>query len=96
MEPLTITRFEYGGKAYRLKEPLLVEVQYEDDVWIYYNASINLWGYGERREEALRDLNENFAYLCEAFADERDDVLASRAILIKRLLRGLSCSRQTG
>jgi len=86
MDPLRITRFEYGGTRYQLKQPLMVEVELIDGLWVYHSPLINLWGYGERREDALSELYENFAYLWREFALEEDDVLDDRARQIKRRL----------
>ncbi len=86
MEPLRITRFEYEGTVYALKHPLVMNVQYADDLWVYHHPSINLWGYGERREDALRDLHANFAYLWKEFAEADDSVLDEKANEIKHAL----------
>jgi len=87
MDPLRISRFEHGGKVYVQREPFVVNVQYEDDLWTYHCPQINLWGCGERREDALKDLHENFAYLWREVAEESDGVLDSQARKIKELLR---------
>jgi len=86
MDPLRLTRFEAEGTVYHLKEPLVVDVEYSDEMWVFRNDLINLWGFGERREDALRDLHENFAYLWHEIAQETDELLDSHAIDIKRVL----------
>lgn len=86
MEPLRLTRFEYCGTRFELRKPLQVQVEYVDSLWVYRNEALNLWGCGERREEALRDLHANFAYLWNEFAEERDEVLDEKALALKRRL----------
>ncbi|NLE37614.1 MAG: hypothetical protein GX621_06270 [Pirellulaceae bacterium] len=87
MEPLRIPRFEHEGARYALREPLCVEIEFTDGLWVYHNSDINLWGYGERREEALRDLHANFDYLWKEIAQEDDSRLDSLAQGIKRQLK---------
>jgi hypothetical protein len=89
MEPLPFVRFEHEGRLYRLREPLLVSVEYTDGVWIYSNESINLSGHGQQRADAVRELNETFDYLWRELALEKDEVLDERAQLIKRRLLSL-------
>lgn len=86
MEPLPISRFEHGGRAFSLREPLLVDVECDDGTWIYHNGRINLWGQGDSPEEALLDLQENFVYLWDEIAQERDELLDEPALEIKRSL----------
>jgi hypothetical protein len=96
MDPLRITRFEHAGELYPQRRPLVVDVQYTDDLWVYHCPEINLWGYGERREDALRDLHENFAYLWREFAEEDDAALDTKAIRVKKVLLETTDKRSTG
>ena len=89
MEPLRITRFVTTGRGFQLKRPLEVSADFNDGMWTYHSPLINLWGYGERPEYALCDLHENFAYLWDEIAQERDDLLDGRALDIKRSLLDL-------
>lgn len=86
--PLLLRRFENDGIVYELEKPLLIDVEYQeqDRLWIFRHQVLNLWGQGERHEDAMRDLVENFSYLWEAFAEEDDSLLDSKALQIKRLL----------
>ena len=65
-------------------------MNYTDNLWVYHNSAVNLWGSGERREDALRDLHANFAYLWKEFAEEDDALLDDKAREIKQALRQLS------
>ncbi|MCI0638017.1 MAG: hypothetical protein L0Y72_15305 [Gemmataceae bacterium] len=85
-DPIRLSRFEHGGVRYNLRKPLVVNIEYTDGLWVYHNESFNLWGYGDRREDALADLHGNFAYVWKEFAEENDDVLDSKAKAIKGLL----------
>ncbi len=69
--------------------PIQVQVEYTDGLWVYRNEALNLWGCGERREDALSDLHANFAYLWQEFAEEEDSVLDSKALALKHRLLDL-------
>jgi hypothetical protein len=89
MEPVRVARFEHHGAQYHLERPVMLEVEYADSLWVYHNETLNLWGHGERREDALRDLNENFAFLWREYAEEADDVLDESAKALKQRLLAL-------
>jgi hypothetical protein len=86
MDPIRLARFEHAGVRYSLRKPVVVNVEYTDGLWVYHNEPLNLWGYGERREDAIKDLHENFAYLWKEVAEEDDVVLDDKALLVKRAL----------
>ena len=71
LEPLRIARFEYAGQRFVLSSPVAVNVEYTSDgLWVYHHAELNLWGYAARREDALNELHQNFAYQYEQIAEE--------------------------
>lgn len=94
MEPLRLSRFEHSGIRHDLQRPIQMQVEFADDLWVYRNESLNLWGCGERREDALRDLHANFAYIWQEFAEESDEVLNDKALALKRRLIDL-CTNST-
>ncbi|MHB1036038.1 MAG: hypothetical protein ACYC35_16855 [Pirellulales bacterium] len=81
-----ITSFEDSGVCYKLAEPLLIEIEFSDGLWVYHHEPLNLWGYGETPEKALGDLHANFGYLWREFAEEDDSVLDDKAKHLKQLL----------
>jgi hypothetical protein len=91
-EPLRISRFEHGGRRYQLMTPVTVSVAYSDGLWVYSNELLNIWGYADRRENALRDLNENFDYIYREIAEEADESLDEVAKKLKQTLRSLRVS----
>ena len=94
--PLRIARFESGGMVFSLQEPLVVEVELCDGLWVHHNSSLNLWGSGDSREAALVDLRDNFAFLWREFAEELDEKLDARALEIKRALLNLVATTSVG
>jgi hypothetical protein len=89
MEPVRVVRFEHHGTRYNLRKPIAVQLEYVDGLWVYHNEQLNLWGSGERREDAMRDLNENFAFLWREYAEEKDEVLDEMAYTLKQRLVAL-------
>jgi hypothetical protein len=86
MEPVRLVRFVCRNSIHALRHPIQVAVERTGDLWVYNCASINLWGVGERREDALSDLNENFDFLWREYAQEEDSVLDAKALELKRKL----------
>ena len=94
MEPLRLTKFEFESTRFELNEPIFLTIERSEDLWVYSNDDLNLWGIGERRENALNDLNENFFYIWKEFAEEDDKLLDQRAKSIKdKLIRLVKPSR---
>lgn len=89
MEPLRIGRFEHGGSVFPLTSPIMVTVEYTDDLWVYHHPELNLWGYADRREDALRNLNEAFAYMYHDIAEENVENLDAKARELHTRLRQL-------
>ena len=96
MEPLRISRFEFAGRRYQLTTPVSVAVAYNDGLWVYSNESLNLWGYADRREDALRDLHESFDYIYREIAEEADESLDDVAKKLKQKLRELVVTQDGG
>jgi len=89
LDPLRVSRFEHGGVRYALIQPVTLQVDYKDGFWVYSNESLNLWGYAERREDALHDLHESFDYLYRQIALEADENLDGVAQRLKADLLAL-------
>lgn len=89
MEPLRIARFEYAGRVFALHSPIAVDIEYTDGLWVYHHSELNLWGYAARREDALSNLHEAFAYVYEDIAEESEDHLDSVACELRTKLRRL-------
>jgi hypothetical protein len=86
MESVRLTRFEHEGRLYRLIQPIVVDVEYSEGVWIYHNELFSLWGYARRRADAVKELHEAFDYLWREIAMEDDDALDEKARALKALL----------
>ena len=88
-EPIRIARFEHGGAIYKLRESVAFEVEFADGVWIYSNERLRLWGYADKREEALAELAEAFDDQYREIALEEDAALDLKAVQLKHRLLDL-------
>jgi hypothetical protein len=86
MEPLRIARFHGENRDFVLTSPVAVNVEYTDGLWIYHQPELNLWGYAPRREDALRDLNDSFAYQYRDIAEEDEANLDNVALQLRQKL----------
>jgi len=86
MDPVTLGSFEHAGVRYNLRKPVPIHEEFTDGLWVLHNEALNLWGHGEHREDALHELQENFAYLWKELAEEGDEVLDEKAKAIKQAL----------
>lgn len=89
-EPIRFSRFEWAGRVYPLRVPLLLNASYENGYWRYEAEGLPLWGTAPRREDALQALHEHFAYLWREFAEEADDRLDAMARELKIQLLQMS------
>ena len=51
-----VTILNLGHEKYFFKSPFPINIQVEDDTYIAASYDLNLFGYGESEDEALRDL----------------------------------------
>ncbi|MCC6579613.1 MAG: hypothetical protein IT440_04170 [Phycisphaeraceae bacterium] len=89
MEPLRIGRFEHGGRVCNLATPISVNIEYADGLWVYNHSGLNLWGYAERRENALTNLHADFLDLFTQIAEEDPNNLDGVAQQLRERLRTL-------
>lgn len=94
MSPLRIARFEHAGQVYHLTSPIAINIEYTDGYWVYHHPGLSLWGYAIRREEALHDLHENFAYLYREIVEEDEVNLDAVARQLRERLVALVCNQQ--
>lgn len=79
-----ISRFEHEGQVFILSRPAPFSLTQVDDLWVYENEGLNLLGYSPNRDEALKNLNEDFANFYHEIALEKDENLEEKAAEMKR------------
>lgn len=89
MDPLRIARFEDAGDLFILETPIVVGIEYTDGLWVYHHPDLNLWGYAPRREDALRELHQSFAYVYREIGQESAENLDPVARRLRDRLRQL-------
>ena len=89
MEPLRIARFEYGGRVCNLTTPISVNIEYTEGLWVYNHSGLNLWGYAERRENALKNLHADFLDIYTQIVEEDPANLDGVAQQLRDRLRSL-------
>jgi len=87
LSPFRIKRFICDNKKYILKEPVLCNIDYEGDLWIYEVPRYGLHAYSENRQEALSQIHDEFAFLYETFYNEKDENLTKKARQLRDNLR---------
>ena len=83
---LYINCFKTSARCYLLALPVTIVLDYEDGVWCYSNEALNISGYAEKEEDALRNLHECFDFAYRDIAEADDNELNSKAILLKQHL----------
>ncbi len=81
-----IEELEYGGKVFLLAEPLCIEIDYKDELWILQNKELGIVAWGERFDIAWESFREDFWYLWEEIGKENEAVLDFEAVKLKRQL----------
>jgi len=92
-EPIRLRRLRCEGATYELSNPLTIEVEYTDGLWVYHSLDLNTWGIAERRDEAFASFCSDFDYMYEEIACEDDANLDRRALAIKQAMTHLVNTR---
>jgi hypothetical protein len=87
LSPFHIKEFTLDNKRYILKEPVICNVDYQDDLWIYEVPRYGLHAFSKDREEAFFQLHDEFVFLCDTFLNEEDEKLTGEAIDLRNLLK---------
>ena len=66
---LSLDKIRMKGRSLNLKEPISLEVIYEDDQYWVSNDKFHLRGYGSTLKAAIEDLNEEIEILWEDYVE---------------------------
>ncbi len=69
-----ITILNLGHVKYIFKSPFPVNIVLEDNVYIAFSYDLNLFGYGENEDEAVRDLCESIIEHYEHLKSNRENL----------------------
>ena len=87
--PLYWRRIIYGGRVFRLRQPIQIRVNFHDDLWIHEYAPLRVLGYAPTRAESLQAFRIDFAAAWDLIAEERDDNLTADAQVLRQQFRNL-------
>lgn len=85
--PLLTSSFHFNDKRFVIKESVICSPEYRNNLWVYECPRYGLHTFSEDRQEALRQLGEEFAFLYEGLINEPDENLTPDAIELRDLLK---------
>jgi hypothetical protein len=87
VHPFETCSFLWGDRNYLLRQPVQILSARQNDLWVFECPAYGLSSFSASREEALSQLQEEFAFLYDGLADEPDSALSGDAATLRdRLL----------
>jgi hypothetical protein len=86
LKMLSLDKIRMKGRLLNLKEPILLEVIYEDDRYWISNDKFHLRGYGPTLKTAIEDLNEEIEILWEDYVETSLEQLSMDALDFRKQL----------
>ena len=83
----TLSSFHFNNRRFILREPVICSPEYRNNLWVYECPRYGLHAFSEDRQEALRQLGEEFAFLYEGLINEPDANLTPDAIELREILK---------
>jgi hypothetical protein len=87
LNPFRINSFMWDNKKFILKEPVICNIDFEGDLWIYKVPRYELHAFAADRREAFAQLGEFFASNCEELLYEKDENLTLDAIELRERIK---------
>jgi len=79
--------FVWENKKYNLKNQVVCNIEYQDDLWIIECKRYGLHAFSNNKDEALSQFEEEFAFLCDGLLKEDDNNLTNDAKELKYILK---------
>lgn len=87
VRPFETCSFLWGDRNYLLREPVQILSARQDGLWVFECPAYGLSAFSMSREEALSQLQEEFAFLYDGLVSEPDSALTGDAVALRdRLL----------
>ena len=86
LKPFKISSFIFNNTSFILKKSTTCSLKYQNDLWMYECPRYGLHTFSKNKQEALQQLNEEFAFLYDGLINEPDDNLTQDAIELRDLL----------
>jgi hypothetical protein len=87
--PLYWQRIVYGGRYFRLRQPLQIRSDFANNLWIYEHEPLGILAFASTRAEALQATRMEFVAAWDSIAMERDERLTADAQALKQRLMEL-------
>ncbi|XVJ60357.1 MAG: hypothetical protein HEQ23_13565 [Tepidisphaera sp.] len=85
-QPIRLRTLEHDGTRFTFVNPFSFDVEFSGGIWAYSNELLNVSGFAESRQLALRELAEAMSYVWREFAMADESELDAKAIELKRRL----------
>ena len=79
--------FSFNNTSFILKKPVTCSMKHQNGLWMYECPRYGLHTFSENKIEALKQFNEEFAFLYDGLIHEPDDNLTQDAIELRDLLK---------
>ena len=87
---LVITTARLEGVPVRLASPVQIELSGDADAWIAENATLDLFGNGASREDAIRIFIERFEHFLSYYTRLSQDEVGGNGVRLKKLYDDLA------
>ncbi len=88
VRPFETYSFLWGDRNYLLRQPVQILSARQNGLWVFECPAYGLSAFSASREEALSQLQEEFAFLYDGLTDEPDEALTPDAVTLRNELRG--------
>ena len=87
---LNLKRVFYDDQELRLKQPVEVEVDYQDEMWVMKNEDLGIYSVSESYDDCLSEFQSDFLFVWREYGNASDRKLSKSARALKSLVRSLS------
>jgi hypothetical protein len=87
--PLFLMRIVYDSRRFRLREPIRVESNFSEGIWVHEFPPLGIHAFGASRAESLKAFRMDFAACWDLLASEKDENLTGDAQDLKAKLLAL-------
>ena len=87
LSPFRTSSFHFNDMRFSLMEPVICSLEYRNNLWVYECPRYGLHTFSDDRQEALRQLGEEFAFLYDGLINEPNENLTPDAIELREILK---------
>lgn len=87
VRPFETCSFLWGDRNYLLRRPVQILSARQNGLWVFECPAYGLSAFSASREEALSQLQEEFAFLYDGLTEEPDEALTPDAVALRDRLR---------